>query len=324
MKKKRIRLITALLLTILLVAGCGQNAANGKSGSSDEIAAKESSGKTEVVIGYLPITHALPVFAEKEYLESQNSDVQITLQKFSSWTDLTDALNAGKIDGASMLAELAMNAVSKGIDLKAVALGHRDGNVVVVSDKITKTEDLKGKTFAIPSNQSSHYILLNTMLENAGMKIEDVNVTQLAPAEMPSSLASGAIDGYCVAEPFGAQAVASGIGHVLYDSTDLWENSICCAFVLRGDFISGQADTAQTVIDGYFAAADSLTADSEMTLAKNYLGQQEDTLQKSFAWISFNDLEISEKDYNALAALVKKDGINENPPAYEDFVYTAK
>ena len=31
---------------------------------------------------------------------------QIQLQKFSSWTDLMDALNSGRINGASVLAEL--------------------------------------------------------------------------------------------------------------------------------------------------------------------------------------------------------------------------
>jgi len=53
-------------------------------------------------------------------------------------TELVDALNSGKVDGASMLIELAMKAKEQGIDLKAVALGHRDGNVVVVSKDINK------------------------------------------------------------------------------------------------------------------------------------------------------------------------------------------
>jgi len=35
-------------------------------------------------------------------------------------------LNSGKVDGASMLIELAMKAKEQGIDLKAVALGHRE------------------------------------------------------------------------------------------------------------------------------------------------------------------------------------------------------
>ena len=40
------------------------------------------------------------------------------LVKFGSWPDLMDALNTGRIDGASVLAELAMKANELGIDLK--------------------------------------------------------------------------------------------------------------------------------------------------------------------------------------------------------------
>ena len=151
-----------LVLTLLTVlsSGCGRSEAK-----------YTADGKKQIItIGYLPITHALAVFEEKELLDAdENSTLQIQLQKFSSWTDLMDALNSGRINGASVLAELAMAAVSNGLDLKAVALGHKDGNVVIVSNDITKVEDLKGKTFAIPSNQSSHNILLNDMLSDAGM-----------------------------------------------------------------------------------------------------------------------------------------------------------
>lgn len=174
--------------------------------TSAQLNQKETASTVTYTIGYLPITHALPVFEEKELLEAEESGIQIKLQKFSSWSDLTDALHAGKIDGASELIELAMSAKAKGVDLKVVALGHKDGNVIVVNNSIQSPADMKGKTFAIPSTQSSHYILLLEELQKAGLTLDDIQVTQLAPSEMPSSLASGAIDGYCVAEPFGAQA----------------------------------------------------------------------------------------------------------------------
>lgn len=130
---------------------------------------------------------------------------------------------------------------------------------MVVSDKIESAADLKGKTFAIPSNQSSHNILLNDLLAGAGLAREDVNVVQLPPAEMPSSLAGKAIDGYCVAEPFGAQAVVSGVGHVLCKSEELWENSICCALVLRDDFIDSHGEDAALLAEYYNQAGDALT-----------------------------------------------------------------
>ena len=316
------RLLTFALATTLYfsaLTGCGTTNPDSTSAAD---ATKTDSSKTNITLGYLPITHALAVFEAKELLDEQSdSDIEVTLQKFSSWTDLMDALNSGKIDGASVLVELAMGAVSNGIDLKAAALGHKDGNVVIVSDDISDVRDLKGKTFAIPSNQSSHNILLNDMLALGDLSIDDINVVQLAPSEMPSSLASGSIDGYCVAEPFGAQAVVQGYGHVLYDSTDLWQDSICCALVFNGGFLDKNKDAADEFLSTYKEAGSLLDEGIAKEVAEKYLGQDEKTLDVSLEWIHYDDLDISLDDYEQLSEKVKEYGINDNPPSYNDFIY---
>ncbi|MDO4617326.1 MAG: ABC transporter substrate-binding protein [Lachnospiraceae bacterium] len=307
--KKLAGLLPALLLAIAL-AGCGSQ--------SEE---RDLTGKTVAKIGYLPITHALAVFEETEMLEKADSEVQIELVKFSSWTDLTDALSAGRIDGASVLVELAMNIFNNGVDIKTIGLGHKDGNVVVVSDEIETVEDLKGKTFAIPSAQSSHNILLQDMLAEAGMSLTDISLVQLSPTEMPSSLVSGAIDGYCVAEPYGAQVIAKGLGHVLYSSEELWEDSTCCAFVLSGSWMTEHAEAAELLIENYFTAGNALDEETAMNIAETYLGQEQETLEQSLAWISFKNLALSEEDYQVLCDKLLEYGINENPPSYDAFVY---
>lgn len=316
------RLLTFALATTLsfsALTGCGTTNPDSTSAAD---ATKTDSSKTNITLGYLPITHALAVFEAKELLDEQSdSDIEVTLQKFSSWTDLMDALNSGKIDGASVLVELAMGAVSNGIDLKAAALGHKDGNVVIVSDDISDVRDLKGKTFAIPSNQSSHNILLNDMLALGDLSIDDINVVQLAPSEMPSSLASGSIDGYCVAEPFGAQAVVQGYGHVLYDSTDLWQDSICCALVFNGRFLDKNKEAADEFLSTYKEAGSLLDEGIAKEIAEKYLGQDEKTLDVSLEWIHYDDLDISLDDYEQLSEKVKEYGINDNPPSYNDFIY---
>ena len=316
------RLLTFALATTLsfsALTGCGTTNPDSTSAAD---ATKTDSSKTNITLGYLPITHALAVFEAKELLDEQSdSDIEVTLQKFSSWTDLMDALNSGKIDGASVLVELAMGAVSNGIDLKAAALGHKDGNVVIVSDDISDVRDLKGKTFAIPSNQSSHNILLNDMLALGDLSIDDITVVQLAPSEMPSSLASGSIDGYCVAEPFGAQAVVQGYGHVLYDSTDLWQDSICCALVFNGGFLDKNKDAADEFLSTYKEAGSLLDEGIAKEVAEKYLGQDEKTLDVSLEWIHYDDLDISLDDYEQLSEKVKEYGINDNPPSYNDFIY---
>lgn len=332
--KSVVGIVLAAVLAAAPLSACGQGsgaaggAAEGGSGTEGSSSdASESSGEaadsdSQVIhLGYLPITHALAIFEEKELLDAENAGIKIELDKFSSWSDLTDALNAGRIDGASVLIELAMSAVSQGIDLKAVALGHKDGNVIVTSDDIQSAADLKGKTFAIPHTQSSHNILLNDMLEEDGLSVDDVTVVQLSPSEMPSSLASGSIDGYCVAEPFGAQAVSQGFGHVLYSSEELWENSLCCGLVLNGSFLEENQEAADLLIEKYYEAGNSLDEEKAEEIAEKYLGQDQKVLELSLEWIHFDDLEITQEAYQTLEDKVKAYGINENPPSYEEFVY---
>ena len=83
MRKYKIRksLCMLLVLTLLTVlsSGCGRSEAK-----------YTADGKKQIItIGYLPITHALAVFEEKELLDAdENSTLQIQLKKFSSWQNL--------------------------------------------------------------------------------------------------------------------------------------------------------------------------------------------------------------------------------------------
>lgn len=317
------KIISVLIAGVMIfsLAACQSGSS---SISSDSSSKKDQGDSTVVTIGYLPITHALAVFEEKELLDSEDDGVTIELQKFSSWSDLTDALNSGSIDGASVLIELAMSAVSQGIDLKAVALGHKDGNVIVTSDKIKTAVDLKGKTIAIPHTQSSHNILVQDALAQADLTIDDINVVQLAPTEMPSSLASGSIDGYCVAEPFGAQAVSQGFGHVLATSEELWTDSYCCGLVMNNNSINELGtDVMDILIKKYYEAGNALDAKEAEKIAENYLGQDEQVLKTSLQWIHYDNLEITEEAYQTLVDKVTAYGINKTPPSYEYFVYQA-
>jgi len=300
----------ALLLTSLLafsVVGCKKEA--------------ETKQKKVVKIAYLPITHAISLFATAERA-SENSEFKIELVKYSSWPELTDALNTGRVDGASVLVQLATKSKEQGVGLKAVALGHRDGNVVVVKPEINNAAELKGKTFAIPHRQSSHNILLRQMLLNSDLNVEDLNVIEMAPPEMPAALAQGQIAGYCVAEPFGAKSVTLGAGKALFNSKQLWPNSICCSLVLTDDFINNYPETAKKFHALYHEASDYLSKNKDFAeaVAKKYLTVDDSTLKLSLQWISFDSLTFTREVYSDLSDKMVKFGISTNPPKYEDFV----
>ena len=300
---KKIISILVVVLLLVSIVGCDAN--------------KQEVNKGGVKIGYLPITHSLPLYIEKQV---EKGDIELV--KFGSWPELMDALNSGEIDGASVLIELAMKAKANGIDLKAVALGHKDGNAVVVDQSINSVEDLKGKTFAIPSKLSSHNILTYKLLQEKGLKLSDINIVELAPTEMPVALAEKRISGYCVAEPFGAKSVVSGNAKTLKQSSEIIPDSICCAFVLRGDFIKNNNDKAKEIVSKYKEAAKYIEDNKEESnkLAKEYLNVQDNVLDLSLEWISFDNLRIEKKDYDRLTTEINELKLIENTPSYEDFV----
>lgn len=306
---KKIVVLFTIAVMLVSLAACG-NKQNRVGNAGD--------GKT-IKIAYLPITHSLAALEEADELQEKDG-IKIELVKYGSWPELLDALNSERVDGASVLIELAMKSKQEGIGIKAVALGHKDGNVLIVSNKIGKVEDLKGKTFAIPHRQSSHNILLNDALAKGGLTLDDVNVTELAPTEMPSALASGTIDGYCVAEPFGAMGVSLGVGKVLYSSEELWENSLCCGLVLTDGFMEAHPNEAKSFVESYKAAGANLDKEKAKEVAKEYLNQGDEVLDISLQWISYDNLDITEDTYDVLVEKVKKYGLSDNPPSYEEFV----
>lgn len=326
MKKKitTIALFAVMAVLVFNLAGCGkkEEAAANASTSAVQAGSKTAAAVKTVKIAYLPLTHALPLFVENELPVENFRNVKIELVKFGSWPELADALNAGKVDGASMLIELAMKAKENGIDLKTVALGHRDGNVVVVSNDINSVADLKGKTFAIPSRLSSHNILLHIMLKNNGLSEKDVKIIELPPPEMPAALSEGRIAGYSVAEPFGAKAVASGKGKTLYESQDLWKDSVCCGLVLRNDFIKNNPAAAEEFIKEYGKAGQRAESkDSSIgEITAKYLKLDPKVLDLSLQWISYRNLRLEEKDYNELSRYMLDMGLSKNPPKYSEFV----
>ncbi|GEK34954.1 ABC transporter substrate-binding protein [Kurthia sibirica] len=297
-----------IMLAIAILTGC----------STSEV---QKEGKPTIKIGYLPITHAAPLFVQ-EKLQQKNAHYKLELVKFSSWPDLMDALNTGRIDGASVLIQLAMKAKELGIDLKAVALGHREGNIVVTTPTITKVEQLKGQTFAIPNKYSTHNLLLHTMLKQHGLQDSDVNVVELMPAEMPAALSEGRIAGYIVAEPFGTVALALKKGSVLMKSDEIWKNSIDCGLVLRGDFIKNNKKITQHFV-GDYAEAGEVAEKKDAFLQQQihiYSPVKPEIIEQSLQWISYDHLTISRQEYEKLGIGLQEMKLAKEPPSYDEFV----
>ena len=152
-----------------------------------------------LTLGYLPITDHLTIIAQQQGTFSR---ANFSVVKFGSWPELAEALKGGAIDGAFVLAPIALTLRQKGVPLRAVLLGHRNGSVITVKidGPIHTLADLKGRTIAIPSRFSTHNILLQRMLAAQHIEVDgDTHIIELAPPEMVTALATGRIDAFIVA-----------------------------------------------------------------------------------------------------------------------------
>jgi NitT/TauT family transport system substrate-binding protein len=305
--------LAIILVLAAVLSGCGQGKSEGT---------QAEGGKRKIKIGYLPITHAAPLYIEDELGKGKFSRFELELVKFGSWPDLMDALNTGNIDGASVLIELAMKAKEQGIDLKAVALGHKDGNVIVTANDINTVADLKGKSFAIPHKFSTHNVLLYQMLKDSGMTLSDLKVVELPPAEMPAALSEKRIAGYVVAEPFGAKSVAIQKGKVLFQSEQLWKNSVDCGLVIRGDLIRKDREAVKEFVAEYVKAGIKAEQKDEQakTILKKYMNVEDQVLNLSLQWIKYDELKLDKDSYNKLRDYMIEMKLSEKPPTFEDFV----
>jgi nitrate/nitrite transport system substrate-binding protein len=71
----------------------------------------------------------------------------------------------------------------------------------------------------------------------------DVRIDVVAPPKMPTVLEQGAINGYCVGEPWNQQAVDIGVGVPLITSKDIWKNHPEKVFALTKEFVEKNPNT---------------------------------------------------------------------------------
>lgn len=275
--------------------------------------------KPTLKIGYLPITDHLTIIAHT-LQEYQNLVLEPI--KFSSWPELAEALRAGAVEGAFALTPIGISLKAKGAPIKAVLAGHRNGSVITVknSPDISKIEDLRGKTIAIPSKFSTHNLLIQKLLRDNGIDpTKDVSLLDMSPPEMVNALSTGKIDGFVVAEPFGAQAQLQKVGKVLIHSRDIWKDHVCCTLNLREEIITARPDSTQELINGFIKTANFIESNplEAVKLSKKYLGQKpeviEHVLTSSKDIVSYNNLVISNNDFDATQSYMTAFGVSKEP-----------
>lgn len=218
--------------------------------------------RPKVTVGFIPLIDCSPIlFAEVLGLYERHG-LDVELRREVSWANIRDKVALGLLDAAHMLSPMPL-ATTLGIDsvnvpmIAAMTL-HLNGNSITLSNAIWREiaevapqfvgdnladgtaldaralaavvadRRAKGKaavTLASVFTFSSHNHLLRLWLASGGVDPDrDVRLTVVPPPHMVAHLSGGAIDGYCVGEPWSQQSASLGIGRIAATSRQIWDS----------------------------------------------------------------------------------------------------
>ncbi|MGF6980620.1 sulfonate transport system substrate-binding protein [Paraburkholderia atlantica] len=128
---------------------------------------------------------------------------------FPAAQPLGEALNAGAIDVGGLGDAPLIFAYAAGARVRAVAATRSTPTdlAIIVPDAspIRTAADLKGKRIATTRGSIGHYLAIAT-LERAGIKLSDVSLRFMQPADAKAALTSGNVDAWSTWDPYVALA----------------------------------------------------------------------------------------------------------------------
>jgi NitT/TauT family transport system ATP-binding protein/nitrate/nitrite transport system substrate-binding protein len=210
------------------------------------------SGLSDLRLGFIPLTDCAPLIAAQAQGFFEDEGLAVELVREASWATIRDKVAVGALDGAHMLAPMALaTAVEdpRSAVLAPLAL-NRNGSAITVSIALFEAlggvaADLSGPppsaarlealiaarrargegplTFAVVFPYSMHNYLLRYWLAQGGIDPDrDVRLVVIPPPRMVERMRAGEIDGFCVGAPWNAVAELEGIGRILAASSQLW------------------------------------------------------------------------------------------------------
>jgi NitT/TauT family transport system substrate-binding protein len=231
-----------------------------------------------------------------------------------------------------ILAPMAIALREQGVPIKIVYLGHREGGDVMVhkESQIFRTEDLKGKTVAVPGRYANHRLILYRELKKAGMQLSDIKLVEMPPPDMPAALYSRSVDAITSGEPFMGQSELDGYGRALYRVKDVWPGFISCVLAVHEDVIKSRRAEVQGLVDGIAKSGKWLDTKMENRMAAAqfvstlYYNQNPRllsyVLSKPPDRVKYSQLKPTRPNFEEIEILAKEAGILKGTAHFEDYI----
>lgn len=257
---------------------------------------------TQVQCGYLPLVDCAPLIIAKELTFAAQEGLDLVLWKQPSWSALRDRLAFGHIDFAHMLSPMPV-AMSLGLGgvpsrIDALMVLSINGAVIGVSNDLERKMRATGWTngfesphdaskaiftatterlrIGVPFPFSMHRMLLETWLsQSPGFLPDKIEIVTVPPPQMANAVQNGALDMFCVGEPWGSVAVQQGDASLILPGSSIWEFSPEKVLGTRHDYAAQNPELCQAMIRAIYKSANWLSRPENIPLAVEILARSQ-------------------------------------------------
>ena len=190
---KKITLLSASLATIMMLSGCAKQQQT-----------------TTLNIGYQKYG-LLPIIKARGDLDKalKQQGVNVKWVEFPAGPQLLEGLNVGSVSFGEAGEAPPIFAQAANSNLVYIAnhpaAPKAEALIVPKDSTIQSIQDLKGKRVVLNKGSNVHYLLLK-VLEANHLKLEDIQVVYLPPADARAAFEKGAVDAWVIWDPFFASA----------------------------------------------------------------------------------------------------------------------
>ncbi|WP_336991524.1 ABC transporter substrate-binding protein [Leucobacter sp. VD1] len=250
----------ALLASAVLLAGCA-------SGGTAEAGSGDPADAPKITFLYSPYADYAPFFIaeDKGYFKDAGLDVEL-ISKSGSSGETYQQVSTGSITagGATWGAGL-FNATKAGASLSVIASvskipdeGKNPAPLMASEQSgITDAKQLKGKKIGIPGDGGFGIYSVHLALDSVGLSLDDVELVNLSPGDIPPAMANGSVDASWTIEPISSAISGKDIGHDLLP-IDYQSGVELGALVFNSEYVDKYPEAVTAFTAAYLRAVQEL------------------------------------------------------------------
>jgi nitrate/nitrite transport system substrate-binding protein len=229
-------------------------------------AGSDAPEKTEVKIGFIPLTDCASVVIASVMGFDKKYGIKIVPSKEASWAGVRDKLTNGELDAAHVLYGLIYG-VQMGIggpkkDMAVLMNLNHNGQGITLSNQLKAKGAVDGTslaalikkepreyTFAQTFPTGTHAMWLYYWLGTYGVNpFTEVKTITVPPPQMIANMRVGNMDGYCVGEPWHARAIRDNVGFTAATTQEIWKDHPEKVLGTTAEWVAKYPNTARAMI----------------------------------------------------------------------------